>query len=772
MYQKFNLNKILLCFSITLLAVCLTPRVFASEQFSGCPYDLSNIPTTMATSCNNISLGTITVNVPITGNKTSISGSAKVDLEVTLGNIPLLKYFNSVSSSGDSSNPFTPYGYYVEKTSYNPYINYNMSSSNLPGTGGFSLPSSCGAGEYIGCSITSSDQAQNIFFPVPDLGKAADLFTIGSFMQIDNSQGNNLPNPNIETSTPVDLTNNNNLDCYNQYGNYNIYNNTQEACDLIGAYGDPYNLTNEIVGTTLQSYFINVLKSVWNFILNVLNLGNLQNVSPGGYCSNTVTVVNTTDATNTGNVAQNPSTYFNVNVSASCPSSYTSKDAISVLSCWGSLESDLATGTVSVTIPLSSNLYLEGLNSVLADEWYTEASLDGGPPIGHTTITAWKKYVNSSTGYLNANTQSILEAGPSNPQYNTVYDSLFTGVGISVPLSNIKASTTNTNAPACTSTGSGEGSASFSYNPSASDFYFPWVGEATIMEQNLSSHNFQPYYQENSAVTSSTSGVDPLPPGEYYISDPSNFPDPLLLYLIYTGSLSLQDPIVLNALQGYNPYACLGNNLSSGANVSSQFNLFNPSACTGVLDKTVPTTVNLSASYLLNDASAFIGDQYLQISSNEAKSTPACTQGVDCSGLAQIVYADSGISIPRTTETQYSYTDSNLDTFTDPSLVAPGDLVFFFVQADMTTPCLTPGSYSIYSSSCTPQHVAIVDTWNGINDFSVIEAANPSLGVIEDSYTNFPTCFASPSELQNGTFEPNAGMCIVGFAKPAVGQFY
>jgi hypothetical protein len=90
MYQKLSLNKILLYFSITILTVCLAPRVFAAEQFSGCPYNLSNIPTTMATSCNNISLGTINVNVPITGTKTNISGSSKVDLEVTLGNIPLL----------------------------------------------------------------------------------------------------------------------------------------------------------------------------------------------------------------------------------------------------------------------------------------------------------------------------------------------------------------------------------------------------------------------------------------------------------------------------------------------------------------------------------------------------------------------------------------------------------------------------------------------------------------------------------------------------------
>ncbi len=777
MYQKLSLDKILIIFAIIVLMYCFPYKVFAAEQASLCAFSPSSIPAQMATSCNQIPLGTITVNVPISGSKTSISGSSSLDLNIELGKIPLLNYFNSVGSSGDSSNPYTPYGYYVEKTSYNPYINYNASSSSLPGVGALSLPSNCGSGEYIGCSISSGNQTQNIYFQVPELGKAADLFTIGSFMQIDNSQGTTLPNPSIESSSPVSLTSN--LNCYQSNGEYNLNNSTQEACALIGAYGNPYNPAStalQYVDSTLYSYFQNIISKLIGYVLNFLNLGPIEQVyNLGGYCSNTITSINTTDSASLSYSRTNPSSSsgFTVNVSASCPSSYTIQNKLSVRNCWGTLESDLQKGSVSVSIPLSSNLYLQGLNSVLADEWYTEASLDGSSPIGHTSITAWKKYVDSQTGQLNSYAKHVLNAGPSDPNYNKVYNALFAGIGIKVPLTSINPYFVNT-APACTVAGGntvtqGVNKPTFTPSTSSTEFYFPWIGDAIIMEQNLSSHNFQPYYNQNNS--SVNSGINPLPPGEYYISNP-NYPDPLLLYLIYTGTLSLQDPIVINALQGYNPYACLGNNLSSGSNISNQFSLFNSSACIGALDQTVPTTINLSASYLLNNASAFIGDQYLQISSNDAKSTPACTQGVDCSGLAQIVYADSGIGIPRTTETQYSYTASNLDTFTDPSQVAPGDLIFFFVQADMTSPCLTSGSYSIYNSSCTPQHVAIIDTWNSINEFSVIEAADPSLGVIEEPFSNFPTCFASPSELQSGTFKPSAGMCIVGFAKPSAGQFY
>lgn len=55
--------------------------------------------------------------------------------------------------------------------------------------------------------------------------------------------------------------------------------------------------------------------------------------------------------------------------------------------------------------------------------------------------------------------------------------------------------------------------------------------------------------------------------------------------------------------------------------------------------------------------------------------------GFDCSGLMQYAYAKAGISLPRTSETQYTYAQSIGPLTTNVSQLQPGDLVFFSFQA-------------------------------------------------------------------------------------------
>jgi cell wall-associated NlpC family hydrolase len=55
--------------------------------------------------------------------------------------------------------------------------------------------------------------------------------------------------------------------------------------------------------------------------------------------------------------------------------------------------------------------------------------------------------------------------------------------------------------------------------------------------------------------------------------------------------------------------------------------------------------------------------------------------GFDCSGLMQYAYAKAGISLPRTSETQYTYAQAIGPLTTNVSQLQPGDLVFFSFQA-------------------------------------------------------------------------------------------
>lgn len=55
--------------------------------------------------------------------------------------------------------------------------------------------------------------------------------------------------------------------------------------------------------------------------------------------------------------------------------------------------------------------------------------------------------------------------------------------------------------------------------------------------------------------------------------------------------------------------------------------------------------------------------------------------GFDCSGLMQYAYAKAGISLPRTSESQYTYAQAIGPLTTNVSQLQPGDLVFFSFQA-------------------------------------------------------------------------------------------
>lgn len=65
---------------------------------------------------------------------------------------------------------------------------------------------------------------------------------------------------------------------------------------------------------------------------------------------------------------------------------------------------------------------------------------------------------------------------------------------------------------------------------------------------------------------------------------------------------------------------------------------------------------------IVDEAKKYIGTPYIW-----GGSTPA---GFDCSGYAQFVYSKAGVTIPRTTATQWT----GLKTISSPQ---PGDLVFF-----------------------------------------------------------------------------------------------
>lgn len=78
------------------------------------------------------------------------------------------------------------------------------------------------------------------------------------------------------------------------------------------------------------------------------------------------------------------------------------------------------------------------------------------------------------------------------------------------------------------------------------------------------------------------------------------------------------------------------------------------------LSLVAPTAAKRQA--IITEAKKYIGTPYLW-----GGSTPS---GFDCSGFAQYVYAKVGVSIPRTTSTQWA----GMKSITTPN---PGDLVFF-----------------------------------------------------------------------------------------------
>jgi cell wall-associated NlpC family hydrolase len=84
------------------------------------------------------------------------------------------------------------------------------------------------------------------------------------------------------------------------------------------------------------------------------------------------------------------------------------------------------------------------------------------------------------------------------------------------------------------------------------------------------------------------------------------------------------------------------------------------------------------------------------------------TQGVDCSGLVQQLYAKMGIQVPRTT-----YEQAKRGKQVPVSSIRPGDLVFY-----------RPGSRG-------PEHVGIY-----VGNGKIVHAANTRLGVITSNLNN------------------------------------
>lgn len=77
-----------------------------------------------------------------------------------------------------------------------------------------------------------------------------------------------------------------------------------------------------------------------------------------------------------------------------------------------------------------------------------------------------------------------------------------------------------------------------------------------------------------------------------------------------------------------------------------------------------PAALRLSADRIIETAKKYMGVPYVW-----GGMTPS---GFDCSGLVQYVFAENGMSIPRTTSLQYK-----VGTYVARSNLKPGDLVFF-----------------------------------------------------------------------------------------------
>ena len=574
MFLKSKLHlKYLTVFLILNIFFLGAGNVYASsEPLNVCsnaganPFDF---PNHMATSCNTPAPKfTYPIPLRVTGiNRSSgtetLQGTQSLSFEVQLKNFGLLNYFDSINSNGTAynggeGNPYTPFGFLVEKLGINPYVNFSkLESTNVLGLGGYKV----NTGIFI---IKSNSMIERIdvsfpkpsfgisFFPVPYLGTAADLFTLGSTYILDNQYNpSQLPNNSVVSNNVLNqfgTVDQNNLN--NRCATFTSNNNGNFTCKLLAPYGNPYNptkFTNDTIGgyissnPGLLSQIGKFLVGVLNFFGHLLGLGGSTPPIQGlavGYCPLS-SQQNNTD-TNSGSINSYMSNSFSVNVTESCK----------IGKCQN-----------GYMYSISPNLYLQGLNRILADEWYMEASLDEGQPIGHTNLNAWGDYVNPQTsslypGVLSAlqnNSSYTVTQGPNNGQVQTaseIQNNLFLGIGINVSLN---TSLQPANPAAClasigVSTNSQGGGTSYE---------FPWLGDAPIIQQNLDMHKFQPYFSNNTAGNTSNSGVSsPLPAGEYYITDRSQFPDPLLLYLVYVGALSSSDPVVSANLGSYNPFAC------------------------------------------------------------------------------------------------------------------------------------------------------------------------------------------------------------------------
>ena len=587
MFLKSKLHlKYLTIFLILNIFFISAGKVFASsEPLAVCPNAGSNpfsFPNHMAASCNTPAPN-FTYQIPLKvtninnshGTET-LQGTQSLSFDIQLQSFGLLNYFDSINSNGTAynngnGNPYTPFGFLVEKLGIDPYVNFSeLGNTNVVGLGGYNVnvaqPSVSSNGMTENISVSSPNSFSGIvFFPVSYLGTAADLFTLGSTYILDNQYNPlQLPNTSVVSNNALNqfgTVNNSNL--INRCASFSSNNNGNFTCKLLKPYGNPYNptkTTNDTIGgynsnnPGLFSQIGHFLVNIYNSVLNFFGLGSAPPISnlAIGYCPLS-SQQNNTD-TNSGSINSYMSNPFSINITESCK----------IVNCQN-----------SYAYSISPDLYLQGLNRILADEWYMEASLDEGQPIGHTNLNAWEDYVNPQTstiysGVLSAlqnNTQYTITQGSNSGEVQTaseIQSNLFSGIGINVSLS---ASLQPASSVAClTSTSSGT-------NDQTVNYEFPWLGNAPIIQQNLDIHKFQPYFSNTPPGSTSNSGASsPLPAGEYYIKDRSQFPDPLLLYLIYVGSLSANDPVVSAALGSYNPFACVQGTQTTLLSVVTQSN--------------------------------------------------------------------------------------------------------------------------------------------------------------------------------------------------------
>jgi NlpC/P60 family protein len=99
-----------------------------------------------------------------------------------------------------------------------------------------------------------------------------------------------------------------------------------------------------------------------------------------------------------------------------------------------------------------------------------------------------------------------------------------------------------------------------------------------------------------------------------------------------------------------------------------------------------PPTVDFSTqpTSALGEDAVVVAERYLGVRYTWGGATPQ--SGFDCSGFVQFVYRQLGISLPHYAASQYAET-----THIAPSLLEPGDLVFFEPHAD------GPGHVGIYT---------------------------------------------------------------------------